>query len=506
MRNIKSILRLYFVDQRSLRKISEITGIPYSTVYDNIIIAKAKGLIWPQIEAMGEEELEQILSSNDKQRPLPDWTYVEKELKRPGVTLQLLWQEYKETYPDGYQYSRFCEMYHTWNRKNDVYSPIPHKAGEELFVDYSGDKIPYICLETHQQLEAEVFVAVLGASNRIYVEASKSQQLSCWIESNINAFEYNEGVTEMVIPDNLKSAVTTPDRYEAAINRTYQDLGEYYGTYIVPARSAKPKDKSKVEQGVQSTQREILAPLRHQTFFGLYALNQAIRQRVDLVNNRPFKKRSGSRESYYREIEKPTLKPLPAVRYCYREWHTKIMVGQDHHVLIHGHSYSVPFQYARVEVEVASDANMIEVFHKGQIIARHCRSYLVDGRTTLRDHMPPKYQHYFDSYDREKLLNKTKEIGPNIYTWAKSIFSLKGRPPRTLCNTVQGALILAREFGHQRIETICQRALLMNIHSYKQLRSMLVNGADRIPLPIQGINQSHLPQHHENIRGAEYFA
>ena len=266
MRSARTILRMNFVDQRKIRNIADITGIPYSTVYDNITIAKANGLTWPQIEAMSDEALEQTLSSSNTQRPTPDWAYVEKELKRAGVTLQRLWQEHKEAHPDSYQYSRFCELYMAWAKKNDVYTPIPHKAGEELFVDYSGDKIPYICSETNAFLEAEVFVAVLGASNRTYVEASKSQQLPYWVESNINAFEYHEGVTEMVVPDNLLSAITTPDRYEAAANRTYKDMGEHYGTFIVPARVRKPKDKSKAEQAVLSAQRQILAPLRNHTF------------------------------------------------------------------------------------------------------------------------------------------------------------------------------------------------------------------------------------------------
>jgi transposase len=506
MKNIKNILYMHLVDQHAMRKIAARTGIPYSTVYDNILLAKAKGLTWSQVEAMSEEVLEHVLFTSDNQRPLPDLAYVEKELKRSGVTLQLLWQEYKEAHPDGYQYSRFCEMYETWCKKNDVYTPMPHKAGEELFVDYSGDKMTFICQSMGMPQEAEIFVAVLGASDRIYAEASRSQQLSCWIESNINAFEYNEGVTELVIPDNLKSAVTTPDRYEASVNQTYEEMGNHYNTFIVPARVVKPKDKSKVEQGVQSVQREILAPLRNQTFFGLDALNQGIWKRLSLLNNRPFQKRSGSRESYYAEIEKSALKPLPATRYSYREWVIKLVVGQDHHILIQSHSYSVPFQYARMEVEAAFDIKMVEIFHKGQIIARHCRSFVKGERTTLRDHMPPKYQHFFDSYDKEQLLSKAQGIGSSTLTWVEVILSLKGRPSKTLFHTVQGALTLAKEFGAERLEVICQRALILNIHSYKALRSMLINGADRLPLPIQGTIQSHLPQCHANLRGAKHFA
>lgn len=506
MRNIKNILRMSFVEQRKIRYIVRMTGIPYSTIYDNITIAKAKGLTWPQIDTMSDEALEQALTSSNKQRPIPDWAYVEKELKRSGVTLQLLWQEHKEAHPNGYQYSRFCEMYETWSKKNGVYTPMPHKAGEELFVDYSGDKIPYICSETGLTLEAEIFVAVLGASDRIYAEASRSQQLLCWIESNINVFEYNEGVTEMVVPDNLLSAITTPDRYEASVNRTYEDFGAHYGTFIVPARSRKPKDKALAEQGVLSVQREIVAPLRNHTFFGIHAINEAIKPKLHQLNNRPFQKRPGSRESCYLEIEKSALKPLPPTRYSFKEWLVKLFIGQDHHVLIYEHGYSVPCDYAFAEVEVATDINMVEIFHKGQIIARHRRSFVKGERTTVRGHMPLKYQYYFDSYDREKLLSRAKNVGPHTIKWAEQIFNLKGRPPKTLCHTILGALSLVKEFGNDRVENICERALIMNIHSYKALRSMLLNGADRLQLPIQGNFQSHLPQQHANVRGADYFA
>lgn len=506
MKNIKTLSRMYLVDKQSKRKIASITGIPYSTVHDNIALVQAKGLTWSQIDAMSEATLEQVLSESDKQRPLPDWGFIEKELKRPGVTLQLLWHEFKEAHPEGYQYSRFCEIYEIWRKKNDVYTPQFHKAGEELFVDYSGDKIAFICSETGEAVEAEIFVAALGASGRIYVEASRSQQLPFWIESHVNTFEFNGGVTELVIPDNLKSGVTKPDRYEAVINRTYEDMANYYGTCIVPARPGRPKDKSIVEKAVQTVQRDILAPLRNQTFFGLPALNHSIWEQLKPLNDRPFQKRSGSRQTCYEEIDKPALKPLPETRYCYREWSTKLRVGQNHHVLVDQHSYSTPFCYAREEVEAAMDTKMVEIFRKGELIARHCRSYHVGGITTLLEHMPTNYQHHNDSFDKGKLLSKARDMGPNVSLWAEKIFALKGRPPETSLRTLQGALSLAKEFSKERLDAICGRALALEIHSYKALKSMLINGADRLPPPTQGTTKSHLPQHHDNVRGAEHFA
>ena len=507
MNKVKDILRMILVEDKSMRSIASLTGIPYSTISDNVSLVKQKGLDWSQIEYMSEEALECVLSDNDNQRPLPRWEEVEKELKRKGVTLQLLWQEHHEsTKFTGYKYSRFCQLYEAWCKKNDVYTPMPHKAGEELFVDYSGQKISYTCLETGNRIETEVFVAVLGASGRIYSEPSKSQQIPDWIESNINAFEYNQGVTELLIPDNLKSAVTTPDRYEASINKTFEEFGRHYGTYILPARVRKPKDKSKVEEAVQCVQREIIAPLRNKDFLGKNALDVAFRERLDKLNNRPFKKLSGSRESRYEEIDKPVLNPLPATRYCLRDWFTKLPVGQNHLVLIDIHSYSVPYQYTRSKVDAVADTKMVELFHKGQVIARHVRSYDVGGQTILREHMPPKYQHYFDSLDKDKLLVKAREIGSNFFTWVELILALGGRPPRTLCRTVQGAFGLVKEFGKDRMEVICGRAVICNIHSYKELRTMLVNGADYLPLPEAGDIESHLPQDHENVRGAEFYS
>jgi len=507
MNKVKDILRMVLVEEISMRGTASLTGVPYSTISDNVSLVKQKGLDWSQIEAMSEEALECFLSDNDNKRPLPNWEEVEKELKRKGVTLQLLWQEYYESSNfTGYKYSRFCQLYEEWSKKNDVYTPMPHKAGEELFVDYSGKKMSYICLETGRLIPMEVYVSALGASNRIYAEPTDSQQISDWIESNINSFEYHGGVTELLIPDNLKSAVTTPNRYEASINKTFEDFGRHYGTYILPARVRKPRDKSKVEQAVQCVQREIIAPLRNRDFLGKNALLVAFRERLDKLNARPFKKLPGSRNSRFEEIDKPVLKPLPVTRYYLREWFTELPVGQNHLVLVGGHSYSVPYQYARSKLDVAASTKIVEFFHKGQVIARHARGYVVGGETILREHMPPKYQHYFDSLDKDKLLVKAKEIGSSFYRWAELVFTLRGRPPITLCRTVQGAIGLVKEFGKDRMEIICGRAILWNIHSYKELRRMLVNGADHLPLPETGDIESHLPQDHENVRGAEFYS
>lgn len=504
MSKVKEVLRIYFTEKRSKRSIASITGVPYSTLCGYIALANEKKLDWSEVETMSEELLENTLLASGGQRPLPDWSFTEKELKRKGVTLQLLWQEYKEEHPDGYQYSRFCQLFEQWSKSKDVYTPIPHKAGEELFVDYSGDKMSYVSPETGELVEVEIFVAVLGASGRVYAEASPSQKLPDWIESSINAFEYHGGVTELVIPDNLKSAVTKPGRYEADLNPSYQEFGKHYGTYIIPARVRMPKDKSKVEQGVQDVQRQIIAPLRNRTFFGRDSLNKAIEEQLEKLNNRPFQKMLGSRQGRYEEIDKPALKPLPSTRYVYRQWLVNLPVGPNHLVTVNQHSYSVPCQYARSKVNAVLTRNTIELIFKGKVVARHMRSDNF-GETIVREHMPPNYQHYFDSLDREKLLERAKIVGPKTTKWSEAVFALKGRPPKTSCRTVQGVLSLAKEFGSERTEKICSRGLDLNIHSYKRLRSMLVNKVDELPDPDKGSTQSHLPQAHANIRGAESF-
>jgi transposase len=505
MRDIKDIVRMHMVEGRSVRSIAQLSRIPYSTVHENLTAVKAKGLTWAAIEAMDNDTLAQELSSSHEQRPTPNWELIEKELKRPGVTLQLLWMEYKQEFPSGYQYSRFCELYELWAKKNDAYTPIPHKAGEEIFVDFTGDKIPYVCTETGRVLEAEIFVSVLGASGRIYVKACQSQNLQCWMEANIDAFEFNGGVTELLIPDNLRSAITTSDRYEPYANKTFEECCRHYGTFIAPARVRKPKDKSKAEIGVQMTQNQIIAALRNRTFFGLQAINEAILPLLHEVNNRPFQKLSGSRESRYLELDKPALKPLPSTRYHFREWLVKIRVGQNHHVLIEKHAYSVPYQHVHEEVEAVMDRNMVEICSKGQVIARHPRSEQVDGMTTDPAHMPPKYRHYFNSLNPEHLLAEAKAIGPYTEEWARKVLEFPGRPPKTKCFTVQGALSLGKKYGKDKLERICQRGLVLSVYSYKRLQSMCFHGADEQPLPDSGVFNSHLPQLHANVRGPKAF-
>ncbi|MCP4204977.1 MAG: IS21 family transposase, partial [bacterium] len=355
MRKTREILRLLWHLRFGVRKTARACQRSHATVVEYRTRAEEAGLDWAQVEAMDEVSLERHLfpaTAWPPQRPLPDWSEIYVEHKKPGVTLQLLWDEYKAEYgEDGYQYSRFCELYGQWRGRLDLSMRQQHKAGEKLFVDYCGQTVPITDPATGETHQAEIFVAVLGASNYTYAEATRSQKLPDWIGSHVRTFEFLGGVSELVIPDNLKSAVDKPCRYEPDVNRTYQDLATHYSTAVLPARVRKPKDKAKVEVGVQIVERWILACLRHRQFFSLSELNTAIRGLLERLNNRPFRKLRGSRRSQFEALDRPALKPLPAASFEYADW-AKGRVGPDYHLEVDEHFYSVPYQLVGQELDV----------------------------------------------------------------------------------------------------------------------------------------------------------
>jgi len=374
MRRVREILRLKYELGLTERGISRSLGIARSTVADHLGRARMAGLDWPLPAGMDDEALERLLfpppPPSFVQRPQPDLPLIHRELRRKGVTLQLLWQEYKAGHPDGYQYTRFCDLYRKWSGKLDLPMRFDHKAGEKMFVDYAGQTVPVVDRLTGEIREAEIFVAVLGASNYSFAEATWTQSLPDWIGSHVRAFEYFGGVTEIVTPDNPKVGVTRPCRYEPDINPTYQDLASHYGVAIIPARVGKPKDKAKVEAGVLLVERWILARLRNHTFFSLAELNEAIGELLEDLNDRPFRKLPGTRRRLYEELDRPALKPLPSSPFEYAEW-VRPGVNIDYHVEIDGHYYSVPYRLVKERVDARITATTVEVFHKGKRVATH---------------------------------------------------------------------------------------------------------------------------------------
>jgi transposase len=441
-------------------------------------------------------------------RPLPNWAGVQKELKaHKGVTLQLLWKEYRERHPDdAYSRSRFCELYREWREAVDVTMRQDHVAGEKLFVDYAGVTVPITDPATGKIRHAQVFVAVLGASNYTYAEATWSQQLRDWIASHVRAFAFFGGVPQLVIPDNLKAGVTSPCYYEPDLNRTYQDLAEHYGIAVAPSRVRRPQDKASAEKGVQQIEREILAPLRHVAFFSLAELNREIRRLLSEHNERDFQKLPGSRRSHFEELDRPALRPLPAERYEYAEWKRQTL-PPDYHVEVGGHHYSAPFKLKGKKLDVRYTDRTVEVFYKGHRAASHVRSHAATGaeggKTTASAHMPERHRAYAER-SSERYLDRARKLGEATGLMVERILEAR-KHPQLAYRSCEGVLRLAREYGAERLEAACCRALLIRAHSYSHLRSTLENSLEH-DLPADSAPSGDtLPTVHVNLRGGGYY-
>ena len=381
MRKIKDALRLRWGLGLTSRQAAASLGLARSIVAEYVRRAEEAGLSWPLPEDCDDFILERrlfpaplLIAAAD--RPLPDWNEVARELPRKGVTLFLLWHEYKEAHPLGYQYSRFCDLHREWAGRRSVWMRQDHKAGERMFVDYAGGTVLVVDRETGDVRQAQIFVAVLGASNYTFAEATWTQGLEDWVGAHVRAFEYFGGVAALVVPDNLWSGVSRACRYEPGINSTYAEMLAHYSSAALPTRVGRPRDKAKVESAVQVTQRWILARLRNRTFFSLAEINSAIRTLLEDLNTRPFRKLPGSRRSQYETLDRPALQLLPAERYELAEWR-KVRVALDYHVEVGGHYYSVPYQLCGLELEARLTARVVECLHKG----RRARGRAKDDRS-----------------------------------------------------------------------------------------------------------------------------
>lgn len=505
MRKITEVLRLYHECSRSHREIATAIGSSPTTVGNYLRRAQQAGITYPLPAGITDDEINARLFPPllpaDIVRSEPDWQWVHRELRKKSVTLDLLWQEYKSDHPDGYRYSWFCEQYRTWAGRLPVTMRQTHTPGEKLFVDYAGQTVPIIDGMSGEIRQAQIFVAVLGASSYTYVEATWSQALPDWIGSHVRAFEFMGGIPELVVPDNLKSGIKHPSFYDPELNPTYADLAAHYGVAILPARVRKPRDKAKVECGVLVVERWILARLRNQRFFNLGEANRAIAELLNDLNRRAFKKLPGCRHSVFVELDQPALKPLPADRYQYAEWKVA-RAGIDYHVEVKEHYYSVPYRFAKLELDVRYTDVTVEVFHRGKRIAAHARSFLKWKHTTLDSHMPPEHQ-AVAGWDDKRLLNWAQDIGQ--HTQAAVQHMLKGRRhPQQSYRACMGVLRLSKEFGNQRVEAACARALKLNAANYRSINSILKNGLDRQDTTANS-PQSSLPLTHTNVRGSEYY-
>jgi transposase len=505
MRKIKEVLRLKGEKGFSARQIAKSCDIARSTVKDYLDRADLKGLTWPLTEDLDDAAVEHMLfppeaDGDGDKRLLPSMEGIHQELRKKGVTLQLLWYEYKQVNPDGYQYSQFCKRYHQWTDKLDACLRQTYRAGEKLFVDYAGQTIPITDSLTGTIRDAYLFVATLGASNYTFAWASFSQDLPSWISAHVRALDFFGAVPEIITPDNLLSGVTKPCYYEPDINPTYLDLALHYGTVIIPTRVGKAKDKAKVEAAVKIAEMWILAALRNHTFFSLAELNKAVVEKLIEFNNRKFKKMEGTRRSLFETIDKPAMKPLPLHVYEYAEW-KKATVNIDYHVEVDAHYYSVPYQLIKERVDVRLTASAVEVLFKNKRVASHVRSYNRWQHTTLAEHMPKSHQKYLE-WTPSRIVAWAGKNGLQTETLVSRILESRRHPEQGF-RSCMGVMRLAKHYSAERLEAACARALFLNACSYKHVKSILEKGLDKQPL--SPASDSVTPVLHDNIRGKDYY-
>jgi transposase len=433
---------------------------------------------------------------------LPDFRAIHQELRsHRQLTLSLLWQEYKGNHPEGYQYSRFCQLYREWEKRLDVIMRQEHRAGDKTYVDHAGPTVSVIDPQSGEARDASIFVAVLGASSYTYAEATWTRDLHDWIGSHIRAFQFFGGISQAVVPDNWRTGVTKACWYEPDLNPTYRDLAQHYDTVILPARVRKPRDKAKVEVAVLLVERWILAALRHQMFFGLAALNRAIGELLDRLNHRKFRKLDTSRAELFERIERPILKPLPAEPFIFSQW-KKARVNIDYHIEVERHCYSVPFNLVHQEVEARIQTAIIEIFHKNNRVATHVRSSVVGGFSTLPEHRPPNHRHYLE-WTPERVMDWAGKIGPSAAKVAAHILQSR-RYPEQGFRSCLGLIRLARRYPAERVESACVPALAVNACTYKSVKSILENGLDH--QPVDDSTAPAVSIMHANVRGAAYYA
>ena len=501
MRNVRDVLRLTAAGMSS-RNIAASLSIGATTVTDCLHRARRAGLAWPLPDEIDDSILELRLyppRPPTVQRPLPNWTEIHRELKRPGVTLQLLWLEYREQHPDGYGYSRFCDLNREWEKRVSPTMRQTHIAGEKMFVDYAGTKLQVIDWTTGEMLTAELFVAVLGASSLTYAEATWTQSIPDWIGAHTRAFNYFRGVTAMVVSDNLKAGIIKACFYEPNVNRTYEEMAKHYKTAIIPARPKKPKDKAKVEAGVQVATRWIIAKLRNRTFFSLAELNAAIRDCLEWINNRVTRHLGASRRSLFEQIERSALKSLPATEYVLAYW-KQCRAGIDYHVEIDKHYYSVPYTLMRQELWASYTTSTVEVFHRDKRVAVHRRGPPNRGHTTLPEHMPSSHRRYAD-WTPERIKREAAEIGPNAAALVEVILREKRHPEQGFRSCL-GIVRLAGRFERARVEAACERALAVGTRSFRSVKSILDTNLDR-KRPEKAADGPAIV--HANIRGPTFY-
>ncbi len=512
MRKLREVLRLRFELKLGYQQIGRSCSIAVSTVHKYLKRAEAAGVRWPLPEDWDEARVEAAVfprsgsaaAEKANVHTPPDFTAIHEQLRtNKYVTLQLLWEEYRQANPDGYRYSRFCFLYQRWRSKLDVVLRHEHKAGEKMFVDWAGATIPIYDRHTGETHQAPLFVATLGASSYTWAEATRDQQMESWLRGHVHAFEHFRGIPSLVVPDNTKTGVTRAHRYDPDLNPTYYNFALHCGFGIVPTRPYKPRDKAKVENAVQVAQRWIVAALRHHKFFSLEGLNDAIRELLTKLNHRPFRKRDGSRASAFEAIDKPALKPLPLESFDLSEW-SRARVNIDYHVTFDSNLYSVPYNLVHELVEIRSTPTTVEILHKGTRVASHLRNRGRGQASTNDEHRPKSHRAHLE-WTPSRIVHWAETIGPNTARLFERIMNDKPHPEMGYRGCL-GIIRLADKYSPQRVEAAAERALLTGACRYKSVESILQNSLDGVA--VENRSPSSPPPAstpHDNIRGAEYF-
>lgn len=514
MRKIKEILRLHLVGGlTSRRQLARAVGSGKTAISDCLRRAAAAGLNhWDAIAQLDEAELERRLYPaasgvpvpRARTRPVPDWTKVREELARRDhqVTLALLWQEYKGEHPDGYQYSQFTDLYRQFEKKLSVVLRQTHRGGEKTFVDFC-DGLSLVDAVTGVLIPTQLFVGALGASSYTFAIATESQALPVWLDCHVRMYEFFGGVSALTIPDNLRAAVTRPDRYEAEINPSYRELATHYGTCVIPARVRKPRDKATVEAAVLVAQRWILAALRHRVFHHLEELNAAIAVLLAKLNDRQMRHVRQSRRELFERLDRPALKALPAQPYEYAEW-KQLSVNIDYHVSFDDHFYSVPYTLVGETVWCRATQRTVELIHKGQRITSHVRSFVKYRYSTHPEHRPASHRAHLE-WTPSRLIDWGKSVGPHTATVIEHV--IRSRPhPEQGYRSALGVLRLGDKFSKARLERACEQALAIGSPVYGTIKTMLAQRMEAASLPEESRSPDGAAQlGAANVRGRRYY-
>ena len=505
MRKIKEVLRLHYEAGLSQANNAKVNRISRCAVQQYIMRFTAAGLNWPLSADVSDIILEHKLFPGKKgksHRPALDYECLLKEIRRPDATLSVLWEEYKQQHPDGYQYSYFCNLFNAYRGTLNYSMRQEHKAGEKTFLDFGDSPIGIIDRKTGEETRTKIFVSVWGASNLMYAESSFDEKLATWISLNIHALEYYGCCSRAMVPDNLKSAVSKASRYEPDINPTYAEFAEHYGTVIFPARPYRPKDKSRAENGVKLAKRWILFRLRNQTFYSLSELNIAIRVLLDDFNRRVMKKMKKSRRELFELWDKPHALPLPEKRYEFAEW-KKAKVQFNYHVAYDNHHYSVPYTLIHKTVEIKATRMLVEVYHRGNRICSHARSYKEYGYTTVKEHMPERHVRYLD-WTPERILSYAGQYDPSVKALVQEVMAQRKFPEQAY-KSCMGIIRLENAYSAERLNLACRRALDYKAYSYRSVMNILEKGLDQQASLSLVTTSPAIPRNHENIRGADYY-